>query len=289
MRDKDADNTKRATKTAVGLFRAYLVAKGQSSDFEKLDKASLAASLSKFYFEARKEDGDFYKTTSLCSIRAGINRHLKDKYPEMIDIIKDCEFTNANVSYRAATVQLKKMGKGDIVHHPPLDENNIDKLYNSGGFHQNNPTGLLHKVWFEIMIYICRRGRENLKELKRDHFTVQTDSDGCQYVAQAVDEMTKKKLGKTIGPRDKMLVECTKQVPRAALLHHLRNMCPSYLLNVTRSSKHPKQSPLNLGLGTKKLLLEGIRLATSCLCYPKRQIYQNCIQTIAYEQHVYQS
>ena len=70
LRDRDADNTKKATKTAVGLFRAYLVAKNQSSEFEKPDKASLAASLSKFYLEARKEDGDFYKTNIRCPASA---------------------------------------------------------------------------------------------------------------------------------------------------------------------------------------------------------------------------
>ena len=42
------------------------------------------------------------------------------------------------------------------------------------------------------MLYICRRGRENLRELKKDHFVVATDSDGRQYVTQAVDELTKK-------------------------------------------------------------------------------------------------
>ena len=42
------------------------------------------------------------------------------------------------------------------------------------------------------MIYICRRGRENLRDLKQDHFQIYTDSDGREYVAQARDELTKK-------------------------------------------------------------------------------------------------
>ena len=87
--------------------------KGQNQEFEKLDKTTLASLLSKFYLEARKADGDLYKTSSLNSIRAGLNRYLKDEYHHgIIDIIKDSEFVNANVSYRAATVQLKKLGSG---------------------------------------------------------------------------------------------------------------------------------------------------------------------------------
>ena len=75
--------------------------------------------------------------------------------------------------------------------HQAIDENDIAKLYSSGVFDQNSPTGLQLKGWFELMLYICRRGRENLRELKKDHFVVATDSDGRQYVTQAVDELTK--------------------------------------------------------------------------------------------------
>ena len=52
--------------------------------------------------------------------------------------------------------------------------------------------GYRKKLWFELMIYICRRGRENLRDLKQDHFQIYTDSDGREYVAQARDELTKK-------------------------------------------------------------------------------------------------
>ena len=96
------------------------------------------------------------------------------------------------MAFRAAIVELKKIGKDDVQHHQAIEENDIAKLYRSGVFDQNSSTGLQLKVWFELMLYICRRGRENLRELKKDHFVVATDSDGRQYVTQAVDELTKK-------------------------------------------------------------------------------------------------
>ena len=100
------------------LFRSYLFEKGKNQDFEQLDKTTLASLLSRFYLEARKSDGDFYKTSSLNNIRAGLNRFLKDNYHHgIIDIIKDQEFVDANVSYRAATVQLKKLGKGHFYEY----------------------------------------------------------------------------------------------------------------------------------------------------------------------------
>ena len=191
MPDKHSENTKKATKITVELFRAYLGEKGLPSDFEAQDKNELAAILSKFYLEARRVNGEFYKTGSLDNIRAGLNRHLKSVNPGLIDIIKDTEFSNANVAFRAAKVQLKKAGKGPE-HRPSVDENDVKKLYTSGVFSQDTPAGLQQKVWFELMIYIFRRGRQNLRDLKKNHFTVHTDYDGRQYVAQATDEMTKK-------------------------------------------------------------------------------------------------
>ena len=79
------------------------------------------------------------------------------------------------------------------------------------------------------MIYICRRGRENLKELKRDHFTVQTDSDGRQYVAQAVDEMTKKTREDNRSSRKdagRMYETGTKSCPVASFQKYVSQLNP---------------------------------------------------------------
>ena len=192
---KDSENTQKATKKAVTVFREYLSAKNRPEDFENFEKDELGNVLSRFYVEARRSDGIHYKTSSLNGVRAGLNRHLKQNYylgSGTIDIIRDKDFVAANMAFRAAIVELKKIGKGDVQHHQAIDENDIAKLYRSGVFDQNSPTGLQLKVWFELMLYICRRGRENLRELKKDHFVVATDSDGRQYVTQAVDELTKK-------------------------------------------------------------------------------------------------
>ena len=177
---KDSENTQKATKKAVTVFREYLSAKNRPEDFENFEKDELGNVLSRFYVEAQRSDGNHYKTSSLNGVRAGLNRHLKQNYylgSGTIDIIRDKDFVAANMAFRAAIVELKKIGKGDVQHHQAIDENDIAKLYRSGVFDQNSPTGLQLKVWFELMLYICRRGRENLRELKKDHFVVATDSD----------------------------------------------------------------------------------------------------------------
>ena len=192
LQNKDAQTTKKATKQAVTIFREYVMEKGVDVDIQTVDKKALALILAKFYVEVRKVDGTHYKTTSLHSIRAGINRHLKSVHSEIIDITKDVEFTNANVAFKAATVELKKIGKGDIKHHEPIDPADIDKCYKSSVFDQDSPASLQAKVWFELSLFLCRRGRENLKDLKKDHFEVRRDANGREYLAQVLDELTKK-------------------------------------------------------------------------------------------------
>ena len=58
------------------------------------------------------------------------------------------------MAFRAAIVELKKIGKGDVQHHQAIDENDIAKLYRSDVFDQNSPTGLQLKVWFELMLIV---------------------------------------------------------------------------------------------------------------------------------------
>ena len=108
LKSKDSDNTIRATKNAVAIFRAYLKEKDLPEKFEELTKASLDETLERFYAELRKTDGDYYKTASMNQIRNGINRHLKSEFGSYIDIIKETEFTASNAAFKASLVQLTK-------------------------------------------------------------------------------------------------------------------------------------------------------------------------------------
>ena len=111
---KDSENTQKATKKAVTVFREYLSAKNRPEDFENFEKDELGNVLSRFYVEARRSDGNHYKTSSLNGVRAGLNRHLKQNYylgSGTIDIIRDKDFVAANMAFRAAIVELKKKEK----------------------------------------------------------------------------------------------------------------------------------------------------------------------------------
>ena len=72
--EKDAENTKKATKVAINLFRSYLHEKGLTETEILTSKIKLATVLEKFYPEARKQDGNYYTTASLTAIRFSLQR-----------------------------------------------------------------------------------------------------------------------------------------------------------------------------------------------------------------------
>ena len=48
-------------------------------DISEMNKEELNSCLKEFYVSCRKQDGSYYKKTSIKDIRAAINRHLKKK------------------------------------------------------------------------------------------------------------------------------------------------------------------------------------------------------------------
>ncbi|XP_062613933.1 uncharacterized protein LOC134275687 [Saccostrea cucullata] len=58
-------------------------------------------------------------------------------------------------------------------------------------FDTNTSDGLQRKFWFKITLYLCRRGRENLRSMTKDTFKIARDDVGRQYVYQSIDELDK--------------------------------------------------------------------------------------------------
>ena len=142
--------------------------------------------LEKFYPEARKQDGNYYTTASLTAIRFSLQRFFSN---QSIGIIKGPEFRESNATFQATLVKLKREGMAKTQHKPPINKD-INKLYQSGLFDSNSPDTLQNRVFFEVMLYFCRRGRQNLRNLKSD-FSIKTDPSKRKYVCKVKDELTK--------------------------------------------------------------------------------------------------
>ena len=100
-------------------------------------------------------------------------------------------FQRSNEVFTAQLVHLKTVGLAKVEHKPPISKHDLEVLYSSGVFSLQTPHTLQKKVFFEIMLYLCRCGRENLRFLTTDCFKVNVGDHGKKYVSLEKDELTK--------------------------------------------------------------------------------------------------
>ncbi|CAG2198541.1 KCTD1_15 [Mytilus edulis] len=186
-------NTVKANKGAANLLRSYLREKNMDTNFESFEIHRLAETLSHFYMDARTKEGEMYKSTTLINTRHALNRYLKSPpFLKKFDLIKNTEFTDANECFKTAKAEIKSVGKGDIVHYPEIESEDLTKLYNSIYLDPSTPFGLANRVQMNIRLYFCRRANENMESMTKETFVVKTYANtGRKYILKKVDEMTK--------------------------------------------------------------------------------------------------
>ena len=191
LEGRNAKNTKRATKSNMKTFLDFLREKGLP-DLEDMDVKQLANVLEDFYANLRRLDGEDYKLQSIKCIRAGINRWTKAN--RNIDIISDVRFSRANEMFKGVSKIARQTGKGSTKSYPVIAQEDLERIatyFLHDIMNEPDPKKLQRCVLFYIIYFFCRRGRENLYDMKTDTFAIGTDPDGRQFIYQAVDEMDK--------------------------------------------------------------------------------------------------
>ena len=173
----------------------------------ELTNKQLALILCDFYVEVKKknvedyeeEDAEqeelktSYKTTTLHAIRGALTRYFKDT--RQIDIRSDPMFIKANEMFLGKMKQNKQKGLGKIDNKPPINDSDlklIAEYFKKTMAGPPNPKGLQQIVIFNIIYYLCRRGRENLRPMKKTTFAIDTDpTNGKEYIYQKEDEADK--------------------------------------------------------------------------------------------------
>lgn len=95
----------------------------------------------------------------------------------------------------AQLVQLKRSGKENSQHKPPIEREDLVKLKASEALSIHNPLSLLRNVWFHVVLFFCRRGREGQRELTKSSFKSEVDAAGRNYITMTHDEITKNHPG----------------------------------------------------------------------------------------------
>ena len=103
------------------------------TSIEEMNKEELNVCLKSLYTSARKQDGHFYKSSSLKAFRAAIDRYLRmPPHSKQFCIVADPAFTEANKILDAFVKELRKAGKiSGVVHKKAITKQQVEKLFQS--------------------------------------------------------------------------------------------------------------------------------------------------------------
>ena len=107
----------------------------------------------------------------------------------------DREFQGSNQVFYGNMRTLRQAGLDRSRHKDAVTENDMRKMYSSGVLGIDNPVSLQHKVYVEVALHFCRRGREGLRELTKNSFCEKVDSDGRSYITLGFNELEKNHQG----------------------------------------------------------------------------------------------
>lgn len=122
-----------------------------------MKKEELNACLKSFYRSVRKQNGQFYKSSSLKAIRAANDRYLRmPPQSKQFSIVADPAFTEANKILDAFVKELRKSGKiSGVVHKKAISKGQVEKLFQSGEFgpaETKDPAQLQRTAWFYLFL-----------------------------------------------------------------------------------------------------------------------------------------
>ncbi|XP_072182398.1 uncharacterized protein [Diadema setosum] len=192
--NKDAKKTKDVIKYALRILESYCSEKGIGlTDVESKSAQDLCRFLRTFYAEVRRGNGELYAKRSLITLRYGLQRHFQQTLD--VNICSDGDFKGANDMFKAVLHKVKEAGKGSVRHKDPITDEDMSKIKSSPAVSPTTPRGLQNKVFLDLMLHFCNRGRENLRNMNKGDFAVTTDSSNQRYVYLARDMKTKNHRG----------------------------------------------------------------------------------------------
>ena len=241
MKKRKKENTNKATKLWTNLLKDYL----EDSGLPKVDDipdADLPNIIENFYVairskqkvekeqkecDSKKEneeesqntvDGDeedpskencMYGSSTMRAIRSALNRYFRET--RGIDITSDKPFIHCNEMFQGLLKINKEQGRGTVNHKQPICEEDMKKnfdYFKESMVSPPNAKSLQEILLFYIIYFTGRRGQENLRSMTKDHFQIAVDSDGKEYIYQAIDELNKNHSEDDTGPTTQARMYC---------------------------------------------------------------------------------
>lgn len=113
-------------------------------------------------------------------------------------------FQNANSVFSGVLRDNKEKGFDVSKPKSSISPGDLEKLYENyflPGLQAENTEVLQHKVFFDLMYYTARRGRQGLRGLRKEWFELKKTAEGREYIEITINETTKKDQGDNCSTR----------------------------------------------------------------------------------------
>lgn len=194
----DANENMYCIFSNFSVFLEWLIETNRSADFETLPDEILAGILREFFGAVRKQSQKEYSRSGLINLRAGLNRYLQDPPNRcIINLMHNPIFQNANKVFYGHMRVNKQKGLDVSRPKEPISQADLEKVYEyfQAGLVNGDLQILQHKVFFDLMYFTGRRGKQGLWDLTKDSFALKETADGSKFIEITFNEVTKTNQG----------------------------------------------------------------------------------------------
>ena len=192
--EQENKNTAQKTERDVRLLERFLKTKNEDRKIEDIPAVELNEYISQFIISVRTKDGNEYEPTSLRSLVASFERHLKKK-SYSVSIINDLVFEKTRKVLQSKQKQLKKQGKGNKPKASvALTSEELKILYEKGLLGMCSPEALLNTLWLNNTLHFGLRGCQEHRDMCWGDVKLQKTASGVEYL-ELHERQTKTRTG----------------------------------------------------------------------------------------------
>ena len=207
LQNNKSKSTVYNTNSAVTRLNKFLKEetkrKYSSNSFDQLQDAELDELLCEFFMNAKKNSNkkkisetELYQPDTLSNLRNGWQRHLND-IGRNTDLKQGSMYQKCQKVLKARRKQLTRMGLGNKPNATrAIDQEEVDKLYETGIFGFSNPLSLQRTIWWKITNHFGFRPRDESRRLKFGDVKL-VESGERSYLEWDTERGTKTRKGET--------------------------------------------------------------------------------------------
>ena len=186
--------TLQKTQRDVKLLQTFLGTRNELRKVEEIPALELNEYICEFIISVRTKDGKDYEPSSLRSLLASFERHLK-KNSYSASIMNDLVFEKTRKVLLSKQKELKKKGKGNRPNASiALTSDELNTLYEKGLLGTRNPEALLNTLWLNSTMHFGLRGCKEHRDMCWGDVKLKKTADGKEYL-EFNERQTKTRTG----------------------------------------------------------------------------------------------